>query len=355
MLPVLAVDHGPPKPVALVVGTDAVDVGPRESALSGTALSVLDLNVHADGCVNPVTIEGTLWRSTDTWYAEKAGRFASPPGQAIVTVAGVNVRKLSVGLDSFSYSHANNGLERVVSTTARVTSLNDKPMLVHDRLLPLVRSHGVTSAILNAPQWPQAATPLWFTVTADLMQPAGFQSCYLDLPQLFPYQSSDQGQESASSHAERALYKLSEHLRPPRRRAVSSPSGATDEAEALGAGLTTASVGGRRVASNSLGIGAVATTAGGVRYLCHAFIRKKLPLPNLDSRITPEFDESDNPDCSGTPIFETVDVVSDTTRRLFAAGIVGALAATLIIEALFLGETGSAGSKRWRRRTKLAE
>ena len=348
VLPVLAVDHGPPPPLALVVGTNAVDLGPHESLLKGTALSVLDVKVHAKGCSNPVLIEGTLWRSTDTWYAEKRSRFSAPPDQAIVTVAGAPVISITVGLDSFS-PYAYEGLQHV-SGTARVASLNGKPVVIHDRILALIRSRDATSAVLNAPQWPRAATPLWFRVWANLMRPAGFQSCYLALPQLFPYQSSYEGQRSASDRAQIALLRIAEHIRPPVRRAVSTPGGVGDEAEALGAALVTASVDGKRVTGNSIGLSGTETVSGGVRYLCHAFIRHKLPLSNLDARISPEFNEGENPDCSGVPLFESSDVLSDTTRRLFAAGIVGALAATLIIEALFLGETESgAKRKRWRR------
>jgi len=327
-----------------------VDLGPHETLLPGTALSVLDVTVHAKGCSNPVTVEGTLWRSTDTWYAEKRGRFAAPPSQAIITLAGASVSSVAIGLDSFS-THAVEGL-RHVTGTARVTSLNGKSVVVHDHMLPLIRSDGTTSAVLNAPQWPQAATPLWFAISANLIRPAGFQSCYLDLPQLFPYQSSFEGRESASASAQIALIRVGEHMRSPR--VVKSPTGLQDEPEALGAGVVTASVDGKRVAGNSTGGGST-TTSGGVRYLCHRFIRQKV-LTGLDSRITPEFNQQANPDCSGTPLFETADVTSDTTRRLFAAGIVGALAATLIIEALFLGETDSAARSggnqkrpRWRR------
>lgn len=351
VLPVLAVDHGPPSPLALVVGTNAVDLGPHESLLKGTALSVLDVNVHANGCSNPVLIEGTLWRSTDTWYAEKRSRFSAPPDQAIVTIAGAPVSSIAVGLDSFS-THAYEGL-RHVSGTARVTSLNGNPVVVHDRMLALTRYRDATSAVLNAPQWPKAATPLWFTVWTNLIRPAGFQSCYLDLPQLFPYRSSYEGLTNASDRAQMALQKIAEHIHPPTRRAVNMPGGVGDEAEALGAGLVTVSVDGKRVTGSSIGLGGSATASGGVRYLCHAFIRHKLPLSNLDSRISPEFNEGENPDCSGVPLFESAGVISDTTRRLFAAGIVGALATTLIIEALFLGETElndpSGGKhKRWR-------
>ncbi|HTA98161.1 MAG TPA: hypothetical protein VK730_11030 [Solirubrobacteraceae bacterium] len=350
VLPVLAIDRGPPPPFAITLGTNALDLGPRDANLPGTALSVLNVTARAQGCSNPVTLEGTLWRSTDTWYAEKRGRFARPPTQAIITLAGVPVSSFAAGLDSF-YTHAVEGV-RHVSGIARVTSLNGKSVVVHDHMLRLIHSDGTTSAVLNAPQWPQAATPLWFAISADLMRPAGFQSCYLDLPQLFPYQSSTEGETSASARSQIQLIRIGEHMHSPR--ALKSPTGLADEPEGLGAGAVTVSVDGKRVADGSIGAGATTTTSGGLRYRCHRFVRQKV-LPGLDSRISPEFNQQANPDCSGTPLFEAADVTSDTTRRLFAAGIIGALAATLIVEALFLGETESAAQEgktrkrsRWR-------
>lgn len=83
------------------------------------------------------------------------------------------------------------------------------------------------------------------------------------------------------------------------------------------------------------------------------YIRSKPPVEDLESRISPEFNEAENPNCSGVPLFQAVDVTSDTTRRLFIGGIVGALAATLVLEAMFLGETAdSGGGKSSGRRRK---
>jgi hypothetical protein len=74
----------------------------------------------------------------------------------------------------------------------------------------------------------------------------------------------------------------------------------------------------------------------------------------VEQSLLPLYVKSGDPDCSGAPLFQAVDVTSDTTRRLFFAGIIGALAATIIIEALFLGETddgdGVGGARtRWPR------
>ena len=355
VLPVLASDKGPPAPVGLAVGTDAIDEGLHEGGSDGTRPSVLDLNVHANGCTNPVTVEGTLLRSTDTWYAERRGRFSAAPQQAMITLTGARVRRLVVGVEEGTSA-------RLLPTigTVRMLSLAGKPVVVHNHLLPLVRRGDTTTAILNAPQWAQAMTPLGFVITADLIRPAGLDSCYLDIPQLFDNFEPGTG-VSMFRRAETALEHISEHV-PKLAQAQTvrvsefEPPPATD-GEDIGAAEVDASVSGRFAVQGTLGSGG-AITAAGVRYLCHSYVAHKPPVTGLDARIAPEFTEpSANPNCSGVPLFQTVYVVSDTTRRLFAAGIIGALAATLIIEALFLGETepsegsaASAGRRRWRKR-----
>jgi hypothetical protein len=353
VLPVLTAEHGPPAPVALVVGTNAVDMGPGTSVLEGIRPSALDLKVRAGGCVNPVTIEGTLWRSTATWVAEWHGRYAAPPTQAIITLAGARVRKFVVGVDSFS-TEAPGGIQRTAGT-ARVTGLG-YTVVVHNDVLPLIRVGDTTSAVLDAKQWGDAATPLGFLITADLIDPAGFDSCYLDLPELYPYAYSSEPQTNAFVRALNGLIDASaRYLRPNRRPKLLGVAGT--EQEELGTALVNASVHGRSVGGGSIGVGGTMTT-GGVRYLCHSFARNSPSANALDPHISPEFDEAENPDCSGVPLFQAADVTSDTTRRLFAAGIIGALAATLIIEALFLGETESSDASEataWRRRWRGAQ
>jgi hypothetical protein len=106
------------------------------------------------------------------------------------------------------------------------------------------------------------------------------------------------------------------------------------------------------VVSGTIGEGGQAEGAG-VRYRCHELHGDADHPPGVEQSLLPLYVIHGNPNCSGAPLFQAVDVASDTQRRIFFAGIIGAIAATLMIEALFLGETeaadGGAKSQRWRR------
>jgi hypothetical protein len=322
VLPVLASSHNPPPPVALQVGTNGIDLGANEEPLPETVLSVLDLQVTANGCSNPVVIEGTLSRPVGTWPGGKNGRLAYPPSRAIVTFAGAHVDSLTVGLSSLT----------------RSGEAKD--------MLPLVRLGDTATAVLDTPRWSDRATSLWFTITANLERSNGFDSCYMDLPQLFPYQLSANGEDRASAQAAGSLEHVAQDTPEPPRRANTLHQSMVETG--LGAGSVTATVAGRRAVDSSIGLSGSATASGGVHYLCRAFVSHRAPA----SGITPEYDERETPDCSGVPMFDAVDLFSDTTRQLFAAGIIGALGASLIIEAIFMGETDPEARPkrpRWRR------
>lgn len=76
----------------------------------------------------------------------------------------------------------------------------------------------------------------------------------------------------------------------------------------------------------------------GVRFVCSSAAHKSPAEANLT--------------CAGDPVFEVPGTDAEVSRRLFVAGICGAIAATLLIEALFLGETSlsTGAARRWRRR-----
>jgi len=323
VLPVLSSDHSPPEPSGLAIGTDANDIGLSERGPSGIRASVLDLTVHASGCKNPATITGSMIRSTNTWFAERNSQSAASPQRAMITLAGARVRGFQVGLEGEPA-----GSQRLESGTVRMLGLRGGSVTVHRELLPLVRSGDATTALFIAHGWQEAMSPLDFVIYADLIHPAGFNSCYVSLPEIFPFSTGTE--KDAIGRAESAQLTLNEHISPP----IGS--------ERLGAGVVDVSVATRIVSPNTVREGGRLTPSG-VRYLCHSFIRAKPPVEDLDSRISPEFNEAENPNCSGVPLFQAVDVTSDTTRRLFIAGIVGALAATLILEALFFGETDDTG------------
>lgn len=355
--PVLTNDAGPPPPFAISLSTDAIDAGPHGTLLGGTAPSILDITVTAAGCTNPATIEGTLLRSTDTWYAETHGVDSHPPNQAMLAITGARVESVSIGLDSIDINGPQ-GLRHVKDGTARITALNDRPVVIHDQQLPLVRLGGTTAAILDAYEWPTAMTPLWFTIKANIVTPGGYDKCYLGLPELFPDRSSMEPNtpwipmENHRTRIAEHAPNLWPHNWP---QEEFGPPLAPDEG--LGAAVVVGSVRGRRVDAGSVGLGGSVTSEGGVRYLCHSFLtnRSILAKLKLDSRISPEFDQGSNPDCSGTPTFTATNATTGSTARIFAAGIIGGLATTLVIEALFLGTTQNDGgglaatrSRRWR-------
>src|SRR5262249_44757039 len=91
------------------------------------------------------------------------------------------------------------------------------------------------------------------------------------------------------------------------------------------------------VTPSTLGTGGTATAAGAT-YLCNRQASEGAPPVYLIPRAAPPSD------CSGAPLFQPVDVNSDSSRRFFVGGIVGALAATLLVESLFFAETKSAGA-----------
>jgi hypothetical protein len=335
VLPVLGTDHGPPRPVALTLGTDAIDgstpireIPVRDRGIRASP-AALYLTIHASGCTNPVTLEGQLIRSPGSWITERWGESA-PPQQAIVTFAGARVREFAIGLDAIPGG-------KLITATGQTDAENDPVdvVQVHNKSLPLIHTGNTTTAVLDARQWPQARTPLGFVIKADLMSSAGFHSCYIALPELF--ETGSNSDHRAFYHAAEAFEYATQHVT-----ALAHPPHEVEPAgvgpEEIGAAQIRLMVDGRSVAPGSIGEGGEQTSTG-VRYVCHTRPGTPRPVPGIDQSISPEPQETGNPDCSGTPLFQAVDVSSDTTRRLFFAGIIGALAATLIVEALFLGET----------------
>jgi hypothetical protein len=272
VLPALAPDQPRPSDVGLALGTDAIDVGiPRNTSAPP---SVLALRIHTSECTNPVTIEGNLLRSTSTWYAEKRGHGSAEPKQAMVTLAGARVRQFVAGIDSGSFA-----VPHLTTGTVRMLSLTGRHITVHNDLLPLFREGDTTTATLNAPEWPEAMTGLGFRITADLVRSAGFESCYVDVPELFSFGARAIEGFSAYDKAQGTLRFISERT-PTLTHGVPTDEyehGDGPDEEVIGAGVVDVSIKGRTVVQSTIGEGGH-LTADGVRYLCHAFVRTKLPI-----------------------------------------------------------------------------
>jgi hypothetical protein len=337
VLPVLSSDKGPPSPVGLALSTDGGEeltpARPIPSRLRGirASPSVLRLTIHASGCSNPVELDGELIRSSGTWVTEQLGQ-ATAPQRAYIALAGVRTERFLVGVDSLEGSGAG---QTVIRTHPDHDPIHT--VTVHNRALPLLHpGRSTTVASLEARQWAQAKTPLGFRISADLMRPAGFDGCYLAVPELY---------EFSSGGDTRAYVKAAEALSAATHREGTVP-------DSIGAAEVEVFVSGRSVVSGSIGEGGQAV-ATGVRYRCHEFHGESDYPPDVEHSLLPFYVRQGNPNCSGAPLFQAVDIASDTQRRVFFAGIIGAIAATLVIEALFLGQTeasdGSASTRRWRR------
>lgn len=334
VLPVLGTSHAPPAPSAIFIGTDANNFNLPRAA--GTYGSIAYLQVSASECRDPATVYGTLIRSPATRAAELEGRHrgTSPPKQALVTIYGARVKSFVIGLSSPPL------FATFVTHTGELGTFDEAGVLtVHNTSLPLIRRNGATTAILNAPAWPATNAVLHFVAKVDLVRPAGFHSCYLDLPQLLSFEEDNE--QRAYERAATISRDISDRV--PRLADMEFP----DE-EDIEAGDVRATVTGRILEPSTIGDGEA--IASGVRYRCQNTARRAVPR-ELDPAVARPFVEPRKPDCSGTPLFQAVDATSDTTRRLFAAGILGALGATVIVETLFVAETEGRTRRRRRRRT----
>jgi hypothetical protein len=320
LVPVFQDDHAPPAPVALVIRTDANDFFPGSEK---TYEGLIYLDVTAKECRNPAKVEGTLVRSQATQAAELAASGGRPPEQAMVTFYGARVRSVKLGLSSPPL------FATFVNDTGELGTFDNAGIVVvHNQQLPLIHQNGATTAILNARQWPATNAYLHFVAEVDLVRPASFDSCYLDLPHLLSFEGDDGPTSPYGRAAEGGLHVA---RRIPHLTNLEFP----DFEESIGAGDVRGNMAGRIVDQSTIGKGELAGT--GVRFRCR--YRTKQPVPaGLDPKLARPFIEPLPPNCSGTPRFQAVDLTSDTTRRLSLGGILGALALTLIVETLFIAE-----------------
>ncbi|MGA9876112.1 MAG: hypothetical protein WBQ21_09910 [Solirubrobacteraceae bacterium] len=318
----MATDHPPPPPTSIFVGTDSNGSElPRDTR---TYADIIYLKITANECTNPATVEGILFSSNTPEKLKLKPRRSNLPNQAMVTIYGAHVRSLAIDLVSIP-------LYPVLATdTESVNSIEAEYGITTDsHLLPLIHQAGATIGIFDSPQWPSADAYMHFIAKVDLIRPASFDSCYLDLPQLL---GSEGGRGDPRAYGFASLLSAFVGRRAPHFMHNNGPI-----FENVDAGEVQASVNNRIVEQSTIGNGGE-PTANGVRYLCHSGTPMALP-PRLDPKIARSFIEPEPSDCAGAPLFQAVNITSDTTRRLLESGIIGSIAATLLIETLFIAET----------------
>jgi hypothetical protein len=339
----LAPDRPPPPPTALFVGLNAGGAGQS----SGRPGSLLQLSIRASECKNPVTVEGLVERSSRTWRTDPTD--PARPTEAEIVLAGARLSMAELGLSQISGAGSTGPQlaagyeERIGDGAVRLAVGPFHYVTVHGVLSRVIadqvaRLPAVYRVVLRAPEWPRVRRALIFRLRADLISPAGYNRCYINVPALF----SSEPQWMQTLYTRTRLYGEGEGVNRETLARREPPSEEESPRSEIVAGDVSVSVSGRALAPISIGRGgyAVENTA---HYSCQSYVDRK-PPPNLDPAMfeetigRPEYGRNANPNCSGTPMFESAGVSTDVTRRLFGAGIFGALAVTLIIEAL-LGKT----------------
>jgi hypothetical protein len=295
---------------------------------------------------------------------ERAGAY-TVPSQAVVVLSGARLGQASIGLGvSRSFGAVPSpGTPNVGSFEEPL--INGRDVIERDRstafearreVHPLDNGQSgvvrapktgppTAGAVLTAPNWRLARAPLHFILKADLVYPLGYHRCYVDVPEfLSPAFATSERSDTEEQTFERA-WGYADGLggfRPALAVRARQPDLGLSQDEVV-AGTVSASMAGHIVAVNTIGNSGQAVGPR-VRYACQSYVKVE-PPPNVEANA---FEKPVNPNCADTPVFEAPGVGADVTRRIFAAGILGALAATLIVEALFLGETEPSGGSRYR-------
>lgn len=388
VLPVFETEPPPPRPTGMFVGLNS-SLGPGASNAS-----VLRLSVRGRQCRNPVLVEGLLERSEKTWSAEAQSSVSHGPTYVRVSLSGARLTRAEIGLGTvFPRVYASSGPLPggkplpgatqdevthnvgvfnlpILSHTITVTEPNTNSMTggtqrttVHNYLSPILTKKDArpneepdvpgtaNDAVLLSPDWPSVRGPLHFIIEANLVHSAGFNRCYLDLPELFAT-FGDEAEDNTTAIGEATRFDPLPSIPTESHNGIEEPESIFDNAlggepynNDIGQAEVSVKMTGDVVVDSTVGNGGI-VTPNGITYECHTYNSNK-PPPNLDPNMfegegpsnPTSYEDHLNANCAATPIFETPDVNADVTRRLFTAGIVGALAATLIIEALFLGET----------------
>jgi hypothetical protein len=274
-----------------------------------------------------VTVEGYLDRPESSWELDK--RFGIPrhgikgPTHAEVVLAGADIESVDAGFAGGEDIQGAFEASEISSNGYVPTGPTES--LVHNRLvryLGLAKSpkHPLGAALLIAPQWPKVRAPLHFTFTADMVHPFGFHRCYVDVPALF---GSGGGIDNGSLHEAEEFTMTSDTAGEEPSPGITQIPGFPNVREVIRAEVSVL-VAGHVVDGASLGSGAT-TIPNGAHYAC-----------GTEGIRSPA---QTNETCAGDPVFEVQGTDYEITRRLFAAGIFGAIAATIIIEGLFIAKT----------------
>jgi hypothetical protein len=362
-LPVLASEDPPPAPTGLFIG-----LNDRSAGRLNPPGSFLSVYVGANGCSNPVLVTGTLERPARRWAQdERESRHGtSIPSRVAITLSGATFvwASANLGRSTGAPELQFNGSGEIASEKVRTNYPRPRTATVPTRIsgvLPADPSGGFEGSglMFSSPQWLSVRTPLSFELEANLAHPLGFHRCYIDVPQLI---APDLNSTSAAPvfDAETLAQQIFA------RNLVLQPIPQGGEVVAAQVDV---SVRGEIPDAASIGTGGILTTLAGadehgsftsyaIQYTCQIAVSK--PPPNLEASMFASrfgrttFDANTAPTCGGVPVFEVSGVGGDATKRLFIAGILGALAATVLIEVLFLGERDGSGGLWWwpRRRGK---
>jgi hypothetical protein len=327
--PVLVSGKAPPAPAALFIGLDT------ETGTLHPLRGSLEMAIHAPECKNPATVEGVLTIPASSWHAyerQLTGPRPRGPTQAELVLDGVKLQSGRAGLASemiaLPSANARPSSGQTISGLAQVYTPSGRMVTLHSTLSPVLRwqptrenekeegTIPVAGLSLIVPQWPETRFPLHFVLQADLVRPDGFHRCFVDVPEIMP-------SLSASLSAFGTAEGFPTRQQPNQPRASIFPV-----ADEVGSAQVSVNIGQHVAESGSLASG-VASPGGGARFTCSS--------------------RTSNETCSATPVFELPDTGGDVTTRLFFAGILGALAATLIVEAMTYAITDSLARRSSRR------
>ncbi len=341
--PALSTDYPPPPPVGLYIATNSYTAPWGE----------LELAIDAKGCTNPAIIEGVLTYPEKTWTGPRITGARVPkglPSTAVIALGGARLVGAQVALGNGNGVQADGestgpfsqppfrttqtfAIERNIfhPYTIRSHSYSTTPLTaVIDQRSPLGTLNYPAGAIaFHSRQWAATQAPLHFRFAADLVQTASYHRCYVAVPEVLAL-NRNEGYYAAEGVAGRLILAA-------RRNASQLHLGSREVPPIIWdvlAASVDVMVSGRVPVSDSVGPDGKATSVG-VHYGC------RLPKAPREAGEEPNVlhGEVANPNCSATPLFAAQGVDTDISRRLFLGGLIGGLAATLIIESLFIGET----------------
>jgi hypothetical protein len=341
--PALSTDYPPPPAVGLYIVTNSFTAPWGE----------LELAIEANGCTNPAIVEGVVKYPEKTWTGPRDTTSAKLPkglpSTAVVALGGARLVGAQIALGNGSGVQADGEPGGPFSQPPfRTTQTFAIERNVFHRYT--IRSHSYSTALLAAVigqrstlgtlripagaialhsrQWVATKAPLHFRLAADLVQTASYHRCYVAVPEVLALNRNE-----GYGAAEGAALRLSTSHNYASQLHFLGPEFPPISWDVLAASVDV-TVSGRIPVSDSVGPDGKATSVG-VHYGC------RLPKALREAAEEPYVLQGEvaNSNCSATPLFAAQGVDADISLRLFLGGLIGGLAATLIIEALFIGET----------------